>query len=102
MTEYIGTPPDQMLRNMVAPGDTLLVIVTRVNRMGDARWMRVIASVDGEPLDITGYVALVVGAKRDKGGDIYVSGVGMNMPAALVMDLGRVLYSDDYALRVRS
>ena len=52
------------------------VTVTRVNRMGTARWMTV-HTLDGE--DLTPAVAALLGARLDKAGAMYVRGTGMDM-----------------------
>jgi hypothetical protein len=101
MSTITPIPAGDLLREMLMPGDRVLVLVTKLNTNGDKRWMRVIANVNDVPLDITSYVARLLGEKDTLAG-IPVKGLGMDMRVHLLCNLSRGLYGpgEDYALKM--
>ena len=88
------------LRELLPVGSYVLPIVTSVARDGMSRQMRVVATVDGRPCDITVRVAHVLGMRRTKMDAMTVGGTGMDMRFHVVYELGHVLHGDGYALNL--
>ena len=85
------------IREMLPPGSTAYTILDHVSQSGMSRRIRVIAMLDGEPLDISGRVAVIVGYKRDnRTGALKVGGCGMDMGFSVVYDLSYQLYPDGF------
>jgi hypothetical protein len=97
----------EKLREMLPPGTVVSTIVQHVSRSGMSRSIKCVIAFDGEVRDITGYVALALGAKRDRYWGIKRVGCGMDMAWDLVYCLSRALYSSSdgdggYVLTQRS
>jgi hypothetical protein len=89
------------MRKMLPPGSNVYVNITHVSRSGMSRHMR-LYYVDEERdiIDITGYVARVLGYRRatENRWDLVVSGCGMDMAFHTVYQLGSCLYPDGDSL----
>ncbi len=57
--------------------------------------------VNGGIFDVTGYVATVLGATRNKRGDVRFSGGGMDLSVGAVHHLSKLLHGRDDALTSR-
>ena len=87
----------EQLREMLPPGSTAYTILDSVSRSGMSRKIRVVAMQDGEPLDISGRVAVLCGYKRDdRSGALKVGGCGMDMGFSVVYGLSHALYPDGF------
>jgi hypothetical protein len=87
------------LLGVLAPGDRLLVLVSRVNSTGDSRRMFVVANGENGPVDLTYYVSLLLGLSEN-GMGLRVSGGGMDMRWYLISLLGRALFDDADSFRL--
>jgi hypothetical protein len=91
----------RLLKEHVKEGDTLYTIVTKVNSMNSARWMRVLDIKDGFPSHWNYYVSKALGYKLKDDGTIYVKGGGMDMGYHVVSTLSRVLYGSENKIKHR-
>lgn len=83
------------LRPLLQPGQKIYTSVVKVNRNGDSRHIKLYLVKDNSILDITRWVALAEGYKRNPNtGGIIVGGGGMNMCFMVVYSLGKALYPD--------
>lgn len=85
----------EKLRGWIKPGDTVFTILRHCSSSGMSRRISLVATVEGEILDITYWAAQAMG-DRMKDGAIVVGGCGMDMGFALVYSLGRTLYPDGF------
>jgi hypothetical protein len=88
----------EYLRKLLHPGDTVWTSVTHVARSGMTRWIRAFIFRDGQPEDISWYVARVVGSpvnSRNHEG-VERGGCGMDMGFDLVYSLSRHLFPDGF------
>jgi hypothetical protein len=81
----------EQLREWLHPGDTVRTILRHVSSSGMTRDISAVAMVDGEPFDITYWVARVLGDRIVNGG-VRRGGCGMDMGFDLVYSLSRRLY----------
>ena len=91
----------RLLKENVKEGDTLYTIVTKVNSMNSARWMRVLDIKDGSPSHWNYYVSKALGYKLKDDGTLYVKGGGMDMGYHVVSTLRRVLYGSENKIKHR-
>ena len=91
----------RLLKENVKEGDTLYTIVTKVNVLNSARWMRVLDIKDGSPSHWNYYVSKALGYKLKDDGTIYVKGGGMDMGFHVVSTLSRVLYGSENKIKHR-
>lgn len=85
-----------LLRSYLKPGATVYTIVTHVSKSGMSRRIRCFRIDDGEPYDISGHVALILGYRRnDRDGGVIVGGCGMDMGFHLVNNLSYALHGYD-------
>lgn len=88
----------EFLRAIIAPGDTIYTILRHVSRSGMSRSIScMIIDKDGEPVDVSGFVARAIGERfdRDNGG-VKVGGCGMDMGFHLVYTLSYTLFPDGF------
>jgi hypothetical protein len=86
----------EQLREWLPPGSTVQTILRHVSRSGMVRDISAIATVDGEPFDITYWVSRALIARIADGGGIRRGGCGMDMGFDLVYSLSRTLYRDGF------
>ena len=86
-----------VLRKALEPGDTVHTILAHVSRSGMLREIRcIIPGKDGEPRDITYFVARVLREKVGPHYGVRVPGCGMDMGFATVYNLSYYLYPDGF------
>lgn len=84
------------LRGWIKPGDTLYTILRHVARSGMQRTVSVVLGGE-EPMDISGYAAVVLGMSRDdKTGGVKVGGCGMDAGFHVVHNLSYALFPDSF------
>lgn len=85
------------LKKILPPGSTVYTKVDHVSKSGMFRRISAYAMVQGEPIDISGRAADVMGWTwdRDRGG-VKVSGCGMDMGFHLVYCLSRTMYRETF------
>lgn len=88
------------LREWCPPGTTIYTIVTHVARSGMSRRIRCFmmrgAADDMGPWDITGYVGLALGYRRnDRDGGLVIGGCGMDMGFHVVNSLSYALHGHE-------
>lgn len=71
----------------------------RMNREGTCAHLHVYMVVDGETMCITGSVATIIGARRDKDGLIMIRGTGLDRGGQIVDCLGWKLYQNQYIIK---
>ena len=76
---------------------TVYVIVRWVAQSGMSRGLSPIVIHDGEPVEITGSVATLLGWPTDKRGGVKVNGTGMDMAFELVDSLSKALYGGKHS-----
>lgn len=90
------------LRERIPKGATVYTILRHVSKSGMSRIISAVAVIDGEPRELSMYVAEALGwpvSKKERA--LKVQGCGMDMGFHLVASLSRVLYGEDYAIRHR-
>lgn len=104
MTNHDGDPtPADRLREYFPAGSTVSTMTLHVSQSGMTRAIAVLAAVDGEVLNVSGWVALALGWKLHRAHmAVTVKGCGMDMAYHLVHTLAQVLHADGYALNHRS
>ncbi len=70
----------------------IVIIVMKTSASGMSRQMKVLCS----DFDITGYIANLLGEKRNKNYNIIVKGCGMDMTFWLADRITKELYKNDY------
>lgn len=101
MTKAENEERDQSLatlREALKPGDTVYTILKHVSRSGMLREIQCIVTDkrDGQPWDITYFVARVLREKIGPHYGVRVQGCGMDMGFATVYNLSRCLYPDGF------
>lgn len=87
----------KVLEGILKPGDTVFTSVTHVARSGMSRSIRAFVMINNEPVDISYYTGVVCDFKMDeKNGGCKIDGCGMDMGFALVYDLSRVMFRDNF------
>ena len=86
------------LREALRPGDTVYTDLKHVSRSGMLREIKCIVTGknDGQPWDITYFVACVIGERIGGHGGVRVTGCGMDMGFATVYNLSRYLFPDGF------
>jgi hypothetical protein len=81
---------------------TIYTYTEHVSKSGMRRHIKPIVIVDGEPINISGYIAdmgLFQRVKMGKGDGVIVKGCGADMGFHIVYSISRALYGDGYALK---
>jgi len=87
----------RMMVKWIKPGDTVWTIVRHVSRSGMSRDISAFVIVDGEPLDVSGYIGRVLNWPRNPHtGAVKVSGCGMDMGFHLVYSLSATLFPNGF------
>ncbi len=90
----------QKLRESIAPGATIYVVLRHKNKLGTCRWLEFYHVHDGELKRITWDVGLAIQAEYCREHDaVKVTGTGLDQAFASVDTLGTVLFGTGRALR---
>lgn len=91
------------LRRIFPEGSTVSTVLLSVSSSGMSRRIMVIGVQDGEPVNVSWYVAHALGLPlvESHGWAVRVHGAGMDMGFSIAYDLSSVLFGDGYALRHR-
>lgn len=84
------------LRKWIKPGMTIYTTLDSCSRSGMSRTISAFIIRKGEPWDISGYAARLIGSRTGKGGGVVMGGCGMDMGFALVYSLSRSLFRDSF------
>lgn len=83
----------KQLLKWLKPGSEVCTILKHVSSSGMSRRISVIIVADGNSLDVSGWTATAIGARRsDKDGSIIMGGCGMDMGFSIVYGLGCALW----------
>ena len=87
------------IKQYVKEGDTLYTDVQSVSRSGMSRHIRVYAIRENEPINLSPFVADILGRRYlDKDNSVMVGGCGMDMGFEVVYSLSYALFEDGYTL----
>lgn len=87
----------ERLTGILKAGDTVYTILRHVSRSGMLRAISPILIREGEPLDLTHYVAKALGLKIDRNNyGVKVGGCGMDMGFHLVYNLSRTIFPNGF------
>lgn len=87
----------ERLREHVKPGDTIFCKLQHVSKSGMLRVIQLIKIENNEPLYLGWNVAKALGMTYDKKREgVKIGGTGMDMGFALVYDLSRTLFQDNF------
>jgi hypothetical protein len=89
------------LRATITPGETIYGILRHVSRSGMMRVVSVFLMKDGQPYNISGFVAQAIGFGMNSYGDIKVGGCGMDVLFEIQYNLSVVLFGDGYKLEYK-
>ena len=84
----------QEVLDSITPTTKIYTTVTKVNRMGTARWIKVYMVKDGDIFNLTPIVGNLLEYNRTDDG-LHVTGCGMDMCWHLVYTLSRTLFKGD-------
>lgn len=85
----------EFLREHLNAGDTIACTVTHVTRSGMNRSIMGIICIDGEPVDISPWIAAATGNRFDRNnGGVKMSGCGMDMGFAMVYELSARIFDE--------
>lgn len=103
-TTYKPTNNDQnaareFLRQRIERGSKVYTIHRESNRTGDVHWIGAVVVTNGEPWNVSSYVAKALGRWWTNDPELAVRCVwGVDMHADLVLCLADALYGDSHAL----
>lgn len=91
------------LRDNLAPGSEVSTIVTHVSASGMSRNIVALAVINGEIVNVSGWLIRAgIGTRpRGNGSGVTVGGAGMDMGFHLVYQLAHTIHGDGYSLRQR-
>lgn len=86
-----------ILRDQLKPGDTIYTVLRGTpSRSGMQRRIDLVVIKDNKPWQISSLAARLMGRKVHKDGGIVIGGCGMDMGFALVYELSRIVFKDEF------